>query len=222
MFFLQGLGGREGLCSIEEKRYLLRLCHFHRTRHSSSTSWLAAPHLYILSKQSLPLQVSRSLYILVSLLIVFMAAWFMSREGFMRRVTNWLNKSINLFFWVSQKSYRGSGKLETDQLTLQPLLFRFDSLPAMACDEFSLVFAILTLVLDKPFIRSLVCALLNMGLTVHHPGLRGIYQFLLVYLLSIFGIPKHQGSRSRLSSRILVYPLQHSWVHLPDEGTLEN
>jgi hypothetical protein len=39
-----------------------------------------------------------------------------------------------------------------------------------------------------------VCALLNMGLTVpSSPGYVGVYQFLLIYLLAIFGIPKTQA-----------------------------
>ena len=39
-----------------------------------------------------------------------------------------------------------------------------------------------------------VCALLNVGITVpSSPGYVGLYQFLLVYLLSIFGVPKFEG-----------------------------
>ncbi len=39
-----------------------------------------------------------------------------------------------------------------------------------------------------------VCALLNIGITVpSSPGYVGVYQFLLVYLLSIFDVPRHEG-----------------------------
>ena len=39
-----------------------------------------------------------------------------------------------------------------------------------------------------------VCALLNIGITIpSSPGYVGLYQFLLVYLLSIFGVPKYEG-----------------------------
>lgn len=39
-----------------------------------------------------------------------------------------------------------------------------------------------------------VCAVLNMGITLpSSPGYIGLYQFLLVYLLSIFGVPKHES-----------------------------
>lgn len=39
-----------------------------------------------------------------------------------------------------------------------------------------------------------VCAMLNFGITVpSSPGYVGVYQFLIVYLLSIFGVPKSEG-----------------------------
>lgn len=39
-----------------------------------------------------------------------------------------------------------------------------------------------------------VCALLNIGITVpSSPGYVGVYQFLLVYLLSIFDVPRYEG-----------------------------
>jgi hypothetical protein len=39
-----------------------------------------------------------------------------------------------------------------------------------------------------------VCAMLNMGLTIpSSPGYVGVYQYLLVYLLSIFGVPKTEA-----------------------------
>lgn len=46
-----------------------------------------------------------------------------------------------------------------------------------------------------PFTRvPFVCAMLNFGITVpSSPGYVGVYQFLIVYLLSIFGVPKSEG-----------------------------
>ncbi len=44
-----------------------------------------------------------------------------------------------------------------------------------------------------------VCVLLNMGITIpSSPGYFGLYQFLLVYLLSIFDVPKHEGFAASL------------------------
>lgn len=46
----------------------------------------------------------------------------------------------------------------------------------------------------NPFYVPFVCALLNMGITFpSSPGYVGLYQFLLVYLLSLFGVSKHEG-----------------------------
>ncbi len=46
----------------------------------------------------------------------------------------------------------------------------------------------------NPYHVPFVCALLNMGITLpSSPGYVGLYQFLLVYLLSLFGVPKHEG-----------------------------
>ena len=54
-----------------------------------------------------------------------------------------------------------------------------------------------------------VCALLNVGITVpSSPGYVGLYQFLLVYLLSIFGVPKFRRVHDfDTLSCLLVHPL---------------
>ena len=59
----------------------------------------------------------------------------------------------------------------------------------------ALYFVILALGVSVPFACvPFVCALLNMGITLpSSPGYVGLYQFLLVYLLSIFGVPKYEG-----------------------------
>jgi uncharacterized protein (TIRG00374 family) len=46
----------------------------------------------------------------------------------------------------------------------------------------------------SPWAIPFVCALLNFGISIpSSPGYVGVYQFLLVYLLSIFGVPKYEG-----------------------------
>jgi glycosyltransferase 2 family protein len=148
-------------------------------------------------KQSLPLQVSRSLYILVSLLIVLMAGLIiMSRERFVKSITGRLSRIDRPFF------ARLAGRVIEVQENLRrinsPLnLLRFVVIAFLQWLAMSsaLLFSILTLGISiNPLYVPFVCALLNMGLTVpSSPGYVGIYQFLLVYLLSIFGVPKHQG-----------------------------
>lgn len=57
-----------------------------------------------------------------------------------------------------------------------------------------------------PYYIPFVCALLNMGITVpSSPGYVGLYQFLLTYLLSLFGVPKHQGFSISLVYHALWY-----------------
>jgi hypothetical protein len=59
----------------------------------------------------------------------------------------------------------------------------------------ALYFVTRTLGVSVPFACiPFVCALLNVGITIpSSPGYVGVYQFLLVYLLSIFGVPKYAG-----------------------------
>lgn len=59
----------------------------------------------------------------------------------------------------------------------------------------ALYLVILALGVSVPFACvPFVCALLNFGITIpSSPGYVGVYQFLLVYLLSIFGVPKYEG-----------------------------
>jgi glycosyltransferase 2 family protein len=146
---------------------------------------------------SLPLQVSRGLYALVSLLVVLMAALVvMSRERFMKNITGRLNRINKPFF------PRLAGRIIEIQGNLRRInspfnLFYFIVIAFLQWLSMSsaLFFAILTLdVSINPLYVPFVCALLNMGLTIpSSPGYVGVYQFLLVYLLSIFDIPKYEG-----------------------------
>ena len=148
-------------------------------------------------KQSLPLQVSRSLYILVSLLVVFMAVLvIMSRERFMRNITDRLNKIDKPFFLkLARRVIEVQENLKRINSPFNLFYFILIAFLQWLSMSSALFFAILTLGISiNPLYVPFVCALLNMGLTVpSSPGYVGIYQFLLVYLLSIFGIPKYQG-----------------------------
>jgi glycosyltransferase 2 family protein len=148
-------------------------------------------------KQSLPLQVSRSLYILVSLLIVFMAVLvIMSREGIMKKMTVRLNKINRPFFLnLARRVIEVQENLKRINSPLNLFYFILIAFLQWLSMSSALYFSLLTLgVPINPLYVPFVCALLNMGLTIpSSPGYVGVYQFLLVYLLSIFGIPKHQG-----------------------------
>ena len=58
-----------------------------------------------------------------------------------------------------------------------------------------------------------VCALLNFGITVpSSPGYVGVYQFLIVYLLSIFGVPRSEGFTILIPTRLPGTSRTRSWV----------
>ena len=59
----------------------------------------------------------------------------------------------------------------------------------------ALYFSLKTFGVSLPFIYvPFVCAILNMGLAVpSSPGYIGVYEFLLISLLAIFGIPKYES-----------------------------
>jgi glycosyltransferase 2 family protein len=148
-------------------------------------------------KQSLPLQVSRSLYALVSLLIVLMAVLvIMSREGIMKKMTVRLNKINKPFFRkLAERVIEVQENLKRINSPLNLLYFIMIAFLQWLSMSSALYFSLLALGISiNPLYVPFVCALLNMGLTIpSSPGYVGVYQFLLVYLLSIFDIPKHQG-----------------------------
>ena len=147
--------------------------------------------------ESIPQAVSRSIYILIAFLIFCIACLILfSRERFANRIADKLSKIRSPHF----------AKLAVRVLAIQENLKRINSpfnlilsVVLSFCTWFSMTIALYLVILmlgikvdfrDIPF----VCALLNLGLTIpSSPGYVGVYQFLLVYLLAIFGVPKHEG-----------------------------
>jgi glycosyltransferase 2 family protein len=148
-------------------------------------------------KQSLPPKVSQSLFVLVILLITCMAAMIiMSREKFTNAVLKMLDKIKKPF--LSKFAHRLVEIGENIRRINSPLNIIFYvaiSLLQWLGMSTALYFATLTLGVSVKFIYiPFICALLNMGLTIpSSPGYVGVYQFLLVYILSIFNVPKHEG-----------------------------
>lgn len=147
--------------------------------------------------ESLPRAVSRSIYILIAFLILCIACLILfSREQFAGKVADKISKIKRPLF----------SKLAERILVIQENLKRINSpfnlmlsVVLSFCIWFSMNIALYLVILmlgikvdfrDIPF----ACALLNLGLTIpSSPGYVGVYQFLLVYLLAIFGVPKHEG-----------------------------
>jgi uncharacterized protein (TIRG00374 family) len=148
-------------------------------------------------KHSLPAAVSQGLYVLVLLLtLCIVVIIVLGREKIAGRVAERLARIKKPVF----------ARLAKRILEVQENLSRINSFPnlvylilisSITWFSMSVALYVVTLMLGVsvefgciPF----VCALLNMGLTLpSSPGYVGVYQFLLVYLLSIFGVPKHEG-----------------------------
>jgi hypothetical protein len=153
--------------------------------------------LIFMPRQSLPPMVYKALLLLVLLLLICVAGIILlSREGFARHVSgkllglekSCLNRLAHRVIEIQENLKRISSPL----MLVSFVLISFVSWMSMST---ALYFVALALGVPVSFTYiPFVCALLNMGLTVpSSPGYVGVYQFLLVYLLGIFGIPKTQA-----------------------------
>jgi hypothetical protein len=147
--------------------------------------------------ESLPAAVSRSIYILIAFLIFCIASMILlSREQFANRIAVIFARIKRPLF--SKLAERVSMIQENLKRINSPFNLIF-SVVLSFCTWFSMTIAlylvILMLGIKVEFrVIPFVCALLNLGLTIpSSPGYVGVYQFLLVYLLAIFGVPKHEG-----------------------------
>jgi uncharacterized protein (TIRG00374 family) len=148
-------------------------------------------------KQSLPPKVSQSLFVLVTLLIVFIIAMIiMSREKFISIIANMLDKIKKpLLLRLAHRFIEIGENIRRINSPLNIVCYIAISFMQWLGMSIALYFAVLTIGVSVKFTYiPFICALLNMGLTIpSSPGYVGIYQFLLVYILSIFNVPKHEG-----------------------------
>lgn len=148
-------------------------------------------------KQQLPPQVSKGLYLVLGLLVAcIIGILVFSRERFVGHLSSKLMKFEKSFLRKFAKTIldvQENLKRITSPLLL--LLFIAISFGTWFLMSLALYATTLALGVSIPFrYIPFVCALLNMGITVpSSPGYVGLYQFLLVYLLSLFGVPRHEG-----------------------------
>ncbi len=153
--------------------------------------------IIFLPKGNLPPAVSHGIYVLVGLLIFCIALIIVfSREAFARRISGklvsiekaFLTRFARRFIEVQENLKRISSPV----MIVYAICISFLAWFSMSVALFLVIQA---LGITIPFVCiPFVCALLNMGITIpSSPGYVGLYQFLLVYLLSIFGVPKHEG-----------------------------
>ncbi len=147
---------------------------------------------------SLPPRISQGIYIIIGVLIFcVLMIILLSRKSFVdhlsERFTN-LEKSFLSKF--AKRIIEIQENLTRIGSPLTIIFFVIISFFTWLSMSAALYFVVLTLGISLPsvWIIPFVCALLNIGITVpSSPGYVGVYQFLLVYLLSIFGVPKHEG-----------------------------
>ncbi len=148
-------------------------------------------------KQALPPSVSKALYILVVVFIACVLALFaISQEKVALRLTTYLQKRPRPVFKKLAKRmfeiHENLRRIRTPgQLSLSVVL----TIANWFSMAMALYFSLKTFGVSLPFVYvPFVCAILNMGLAVpSSPGYIGVYEFLLISLLAIFGVPKYEG-----------------------------
>jgi glycosyltransferase 2 family protein len=150
-----------------------------------------------LPEDSLPSSIAKAIYMLLGLFIVCATLLIiLSREGVADRIANRLAR-INKPFIA-----RFSKRILEIQQNLRRISSPFNLVYFIAIAVITwlsmstgLYFAMLALGVKIAFVKvPFICALLNMGLVIpSSPGYIGVYQFLLVYLLSIFNVPKYEA-----------------------------
>ncbi len=153
--------------------------------------------LLFFPKASLPQRVSQGIYLIIGMVAFFvLLMMLMSRQSFANRLAARFTGVESAF----------PAKLGKRIIEVQKNLNRIGSpltiiffVVISFCIWLSMSVAlwVVTLALGVPVAFAyipFVCALLNVGITIpSSPGYVGLYQFLLVYLLSIFGVPKYEG-----------------------------
>jgi uncharacterized protein (TIRG00374 family) len=153
--------------------------------------------LVFLPKHSLPVPLSRAIYVLLGLLMICTAVFIiLSREGVADKIAGRLARVQKPFIaGFSKRILEIQQNLRRIGSPLNLLYFITIAVVTWLSMSTALYFAMLTLGVKIEFVKvPFVCALLNMGLAIpSSPGYVGVYQFLLVYLLSIFDVPQHEA-----------------------------
>jgi len=153
--------------------------------------------LLFFPRTSLPQRVSQGIYLIIGMVAFFVLLMILlSRQSFANRLA--------ARFAAVEKSFLA--KLGKRIIEIQENLSRIGSpltiiffviISFCVWLSMSVALWVVTLALGIPVPFAcipFVCALLNIGITIpSSPGYVGLYQFLLVYLLSIFDVPKYEG-----------------------------
>ncbi len=148
-------------------------------------------------RHSLPPAVSRAIYLLVGLLVVCMLVMvILSRKKFAGKISEIFHGIKKPFFaGIAEKILEIQQNLERINSPINLIGLIALSMANWLSMSVALYFSAVSLGVDVSFMYvPFVCSLLNMGLTIpSSPGYIGVYQFLLVYLLSVFNVPKSEA-----------------------------
>ena len=146
---------------------------------------------------SLPPKVSKGIYAIIGVLMLcVLMIILLSRQSLANRLSKRFTTMEKSF--LSRFARRAVEIQENLQRIGSPLTIIFFVILSF-CVWLSMSMALwaVILALGVPVsVRCIpfVCALLNIGITIpSSPGYVGLYQFLLVYLLSLFGVPRYEG-----------------------------
>lgn len=148
-------------------------------------------------KETLPPAISKTLYVLVGVLMVCVALFFAFKgERTVLKIKGFLERRrYPVLNRLAQRVIEVQANLRRISAPGRFFFFVCLSVANWLSMSMALYFSLRTLGVVMPFVYApFVCALLNMGLTVpSSPGYIGVYQFLLVYLLAIFSISQHEA-----------------------------
>jgi glycosyltransferase 2 family protein len=150
-----------------------------------------------LPSQSLPPHVSQAIRLLVGLLIVCIGLMIvLSQERIANHISSRLvrleTSFLKTFAHRVLEIQENLKRIGSPLMILFLIALSFCTWLSMAVGLYFVTRALGVNV--PPACIPFVCAMLNMGLTIpSSPGYVGVYQYLLVYLLSIFGVPKAEG-----------------------------
>jgi len=148
-------------------------------------------------KQNLPHQISNAIYLLIILLTVCITVFilFSNKKATHIIVDKLYDIHRPAFAKIGKRIYEIHENLARIKSPLTVLYYIFIAFIQWLCMSAALYFVTIIIGLSLNFFYiPFICALLNMGIAVpSSPGYIGVYQFILVYLLAIFDIPKSQG-----------------------------
>jgi hypothetical protein len=154
--------------------------------------------LLFFPRAHLPHAISEAIYVVVGvLLFCVLMIILLSRGGFANRLSARLTKIERSFlsgFGRRIIEVQKNLKRISSPLTIVYLVIIASC--AWLSMSMALYFVILALGIHSVSFKAIpfVCALLCFGVSIpSSPGYVGVYQFVLVYLLSIFGVPKYEG-----------------------------